>query len=322
MAGARLEADLWLNEAMTPWDVYAHGVTRVLAQRRTAHQEMAVVETGAYGRALVLDGKWQSSTGDEFLYHEPLVQPACVLHGAPRRALVLGGGEGAALRELLRWRSVERAVMVDLDGEVVEACREHLPSLHAGAFDDPRVELRIGDARAFVEEARAPGGERFDVVISDLSDPIEGGPAAALFTRELFEAMRALLAEGGLLALQAGGQAPPELGVHARLVSTLRRVFPEVAVYASFVPTWAAPMGFALCGERPLPERPDPGAVDRLLAEGTSGGLRMFDGRTLLGMLQLPLHVREAIRTETGVYTLADPPRAFGAGVGERGEGA
>ncbi|MEM8808185.1 MAG: spermidine synthase, partial [Cyanobacteria bacterium P01_G01_bin.38] len=94
MDGANLEVNFWLNETITPWDVYGHGITRVLVHRQTPFQEMYVVETGAYGKALVLDGKWQSCTGDEFLYHEALVHPAMVLHGAPRRVLVLGGAEG------------------------------------------------------------------------------------------------------------------------------------------------------------------------------------------------------------------------------------
>jgi spermidine synthase len=93
MGGSELRADFWMNEYITPWDYYAHGITNVLAYRKTAFQEMYIVETGAYGRALVLDGKWQSSTGDEFLYHEPLVHPAFLLHGSPRSVLILGGGE-------------------------------------------------------------------------------------------------------------------------------------------------------------------------------------------------------------------------------------
>ena len=145
MAGSHLEADLWINEYITPWDIYAHGITKVLAYQKTAFQEMYIVESGAYGKALVLDGKWQSCTGDEFIYHEVLVQPGMIAHGNPKTALVLGGGEGATIREILRWQSIERVVMIDIDGEVVAACQEHLPEMHQGAFEDPRIELKIAD---------------------------------------------------------------------------------------------------------------------------------------------------------------------------------
>ena len=148
MPGAEVRADVWISEYITPWDIYQHGVNRILASKRTNFQEMQIVETGAYGKALVLDGKWQSCTGDEFLYHEPLVHPAMIAHGNPKRVLILGGGEGATAREVLRWKCVERAVMVDIDGEVVAACREHLPEMHQGAeYGQPGVLCQRGKGR-------------------------------------------------------------------------------------------------------------------------------------------------------------------------------
>ncbi|PLZ82021.1 spermidine synthase, partial [Fischerella thermalis WC213] len=143
MPGSEVGADFWVNEYITPWDIYAHGVTAVLAYQKTEYQEMYIVETGTYGKALVLDGKWQSCTGDEFLYHEPLVHPAMIFHGAPRKVLILGGGEGATAREVLRWQTVDKVVMIDIDGEVVEACKQHLSEMHQNAFDDPRLHVVI-----------------------------------------------------------------------------------------------------------------------------------------------------------------------------------
>ncbi|MDJ0562000.1 MAG: spermidine synthase, partial [Microcystis sp. M53599_WE4] len=119
MAGSELKADLWVNEYITPWDIYSHGVSRILAYKKTAFQEMYIVESGAYGKALVLDGKWQSCTGDEFIYHEALVQPAMIAHQEAKTALILGGGEGATTRELLRWKTIEKVMMIDIDGDVV-----------------------------------------------------------------------------------------------------------------------------------------------------------------------------------------------------------
>ena len=137
MPGSHVGADLWITEYITPCDVYHHGISRVLDCRRTRFQQMQIVESETYGKALVLDGKWQSCTGDEFLYHEPLVHVACVHHGAPRTVLVLGGGEGATVREVLKWNTVEKVAMVDIDGEVVEACKEHLPRNAPGSVRRP-----------------------------------------------------------------------------------------------------------------------------------------------------------------------------------------
>ncbi len=310
MPGTEISADFWLHEYITPWDFYAHGITKVLAYRRTTYQEMYIVETGAYGKALVLDGKWQSCTGDEFLYHEPLVHPAMLLHGSPRSVLILGGGEGATAREVLRWKSVDRAVMVDIDGQVVDACREHLAEMHQGAFDDPRLEVVIDDAENVLDNDE----RRWDVIISDLSDPIEEGPSFRLFTREYFQKTKNVLASDGAFVLQAGPLAPAELRMHARLVSTMMTVFDHVRSYWTSVPTYASPWGFALGTARPIETRPDPDRTDEQLAEMTSGGLRMFDGATLLGMFQLPLHIRRAIAEETHVYTVKEPPKFFGKG--------
>jgi len=311
MGGGELKTDFWMYEYITPFDFYGHGISRVLACRKTAYQEMYIVESGTYGKALVLDGKWQSCTGDEFLYHEPLVHPAMLLHGRPRRVLILGGGEGATAREVLRWNSVEQVVMVDIDGEVVEACREHLPEMHRAAFDDSRLEVVIGDALEYLgRSARA-----WDVIISDLSDPIEDGPSFKLFTREYFEEAKSRLLGDGVFVLQAGPVSPVELRLHARLVRTMASVFDHVQSYVTYVPSYAVPWGMVLGSGRPIDPRPAPETTDRQLAEWTTGGLRMFDGTTLLGMLQVPAHLRRAIRDETRLYTLKEPPKFFGKSV-------
>jgi len=309
--GAQLDADLWITEYITPYDTYSHGVVEVLAHKRTPYQEMFIVRTGSYGKALVLDGKWQSCTADEFLYHEPLVHPACVNHGAPRKILVLGGGEGATVREALKWRSVTEVVMVDIDGEVVEACKQHLPEMHQGAFDDPRTELVVGDALDYLD--RSAGA--WDIIISDLSDPIEEGPSFKLFTKEYFEKCRRALKPEGYFVVQAGSLAPPEMELHVRLVNTVGAVFPNVVSYSSQVPSYASPWGFALGSAVPLERRPDPAAIDALLESETTGDFRMFDGTTLLGLMCVPKHIRSAIAAETTVFTLAEPPKFFGQGV-------
>lgn len=289
---------LWLSEPIAPNDHYYHGIDTVLTRRKTAYQELLIAETSAYGKALVLDGRWQSAVGDEFFYHEPLVHPACVFHGRPQNVLILGGGEGATLREVLRWTSIQQAVMVDIDAEVIEACKIHLPEMHQGAFDDPRSNLVITDALDYLKTT----DRQFDVVISDLSDPIESGPSFRLFTKETFEQIKGVLAPHGYLVVQAGPVGPVDLQLHVRLASTLDGVFGHVASYSSFVPSFLSPWGFLLASVQPLDTRPVPEQVNQLLKRhliNTGMGLRMFDGTTLLGMLQAPRHIRQAIKQET-----------------------
>ena len=308
MSDSELKTNLWLNEQITPYDIYKHGVREVLVHKKTRFQEMHIIDTGTYGKALLLDGLWQSSSGDEFLYHEPLVHPACVNHNTPKQVLLLGAGEGATLREVLKWRSIERVVMVDIDAEVVEACREHLAEVHQGAFDDPRAELIIGDALDYLDES----DDRWDIIISDLSDPIEDGPSFMLFTKEYFEKCRRVLKANGYFVVQAGSVAPTQIEMHARLTNTVQAIFPNVVSYCSYIPTYGEPWGFIMGSTEEIDLHPDPAAIDAQLAAETTGDFRMFDGVTLLGLMHPPKHIREAIATETKVYTLADPPKISG----------
>jgi spermidine synthase len=233
-----------------------------------------------------------------------------ICHSSPRNVLVLGGGEGATVREILRWKTVEQVMMVDIDGEVVEACREHMPEMHQGAFDDPRTNLVIGDALEVLDTTE----QRWDIVISDLSDPIEEGPSFQLFTKEYFEKAQRVLAPGGYFVLQAGPVAPVELTLHARLVNTLKAVFPNVHSYASHTPTYGSPWGFAIGTAEAIATQPDPDATNQLLEEKTTGGLRLIDGMSLLGIMQTPAYIRKAIAAETQVYTIKEPPKFFGKG--------
>ena len=310
MSGSELKADLWINEYITPWDVYTHGVTKILAYRKTPYQEMYIVETGAFGKGLVLDGKWQSSTVDEFIYHEALVHPGLIAHQKPQRVLVLGGGEGATIREILRWKTIEKVTTIDIDAEVIAACKQHLPEMHQNAFDDPRVDLIIADALEVLDTTT----ETWDIIISDLSDPIESGPSFPLFTKEYFAKLQRVLNPGGYVVVQAGPISPPEVCYHARLVNTLKAVFNNVTSLSAPTPSYGRTWGFALCSEVAIDTQPQPESTDNLLSEQTWGGFRFIDGVTLLGIMQTPLYIRDCIAKETTVYTLDAPPKFFGVG--------
>ena len=306
MHGREMTPRLWVTEEITENELYSHGVVRVIAQRRSAFQEMLIVESCDFGRALILDGVWQTSVLDEFMYHEPLVLPPLMAHGDPKRVLVMGGGDGGSLREVLKWPGVERAVLVDIDPEVVALCREHLTEIHQGAFDDPRAEVLITDALEYVAQT----GERFDVIISDLTDPLEDGPAFKLFTAEHLENCRKLLTERGFFSMQAGSCSPVKVHIHARVVNTVKAVFPHATHYLSHTPTYGVPLGFALAGKEPLDSllARSPEELDALLASRTSGGWKYLDGQALQGLLRPPKYVRDLVEAETTVYTLAAPP--------------
>lgn len=265
-------------------------VTQSIVSQQTAFQSLEICDTETFGRALFLDNKIQSAEVDEHIYHESLVHPGLLAHPNPRSVYIAGGGEGATLREVLRHRCVERAVMVDIDGEAVNFVKQYMVAWHRGAFADRRTELVIGDARAHLADT----SETFDAIIVDVTDPIAGGPSYLLFTREFYELARQRLNPGGIIAIQAESTASPLLYGHAAIVRTLRQVFGTVRAYATFVASFGEPWGFAVASDSLDPAALEPTEVNgRLAARGVP--TRHYDGETHRAMFSLPRHVRDAI---------------------------
>ncbi|MCT0200032.1 polyamine aminopropyltransferase [Synechococcus sp. CS-1325] len=205
---------------------------KVVLERQSAFQRICVIDSQRYGKGLLLDGCWMTAEHQERHYHESLVHPA--LCGAERieRVLVIGGGDGGTARECLRHAGVARLDMVEIDGLVVELCREHLPSMGGSAWSDPRFHLTIGDGIAWVAAAATAS---YDVVIVDGSDP--AGPAAGLFNRVFFEHCRRLLRPGGVFATQS--ESPEAFrSVHLETVRLLRQVFGHADPLYGWVPMY------------------------------------------------------------------------------------
>lgn len=287
----------WFHERLGPGEEHVHEVKTVLFSKKTPFQQIDVVELGGYGRSLILDGKVQSTQTDEFIYHEVLVHPAMLTHPDPKRVLVVGGGEGATLREVLRHRTVERALMVDIDREVVEVSRTMFPEFHAGAFDDPRTELAFEDARRWIETH----DEVFDVIIIDLSDPIEEGPCYRLYTREFYRLVSRRLSPMGTIALQSGTVAPHDLLNFSAIYKTLQTAFPVVCPYTANVPCFGLPWGFQVASKQVNPRSFSAGDYDGMIGRRINGALRYLAGEVCAAQFALPRHLRERIERETRV---------------------
>jgi len=287
----------WFHERLGPGEGHVHEVKTVLFSKQTPFQQIEVVELGGYGRALILDGKVQSTQTDEFIYHEALVHPALLTHPDPKRVLVVGGGEGATLREVLRHRTVERALMVDIDREVVEVSRKLLPDFHAGAFDDPRTELVFEDARRWIETH----DEIFDVIIIDLSDPIEEGPCYRLYTREFYRLVGRRLSPQGTIALQSGTVAPHDLLNFSAIYRTLLTAFPVVCPYQANVPCFGLPWGFQVASKEVNPRSFSAGEYDGMIGRRIAGELKYLTGEVCAAQFALPRHLRARLERETRV---------------------
>ncbi len=278
----------WFCDALTPHEAHIHGIATIVFSKQSPYQKIEIIDTNSYGRCLVLDGKMQSSEVDEFIYHEALVHPVMLSHPDPRRVLIVGGGEGATLREVLRYTSVTTVTMVDIDRDVVESCKTYLPQWHQGAFDDPRTVLRYGDARKYLEEM----GETYDIIIIDISEPVEAGPAYLLYTREFYQIVTSRLGPEGMISLQAGTTSIADLLNLSAVYQTLRTAFPIVVPYQASMPSFGLPWGFLMASKRIDPRAFGPQEIDRRITERLSCDLRYYDGPMHQGQIILPKPVR------------------------------
>jgi len=229
------ETNAWFGERLYDHVAQHHRIEEVLYRVRTGLQDLIIFRSHRFGRVLALDGVIQVTEGDEFVYHEMLSHTPILAHaamgGTARRVLIVGGGDGGALRRVLMHRSVERATLVEIDRGVVDLCTRYMPTIADGAFDDARTDLVIADGARFVAET----DQRFEVIIIDSTDPI--GPGAVLFTQSFYADCRRCLAPGGILVTQSGVPfLQPDEVTHS--FQRLGAVFPDVAFYGAAVPTY------------------------------------------------------------------------------------
>ncbi|MCL6581332.1 MAG: polyamine aminopropyltransferase [Firmicutes bacterium] len=227
--------EFWFSELHTPNFHISVRVRQTLEVKRTTYQELAVLDTYDFGRMLVLDGIIQTTEADEFIYHEMLSHVPLFTHGHPERVLVIGGGDGGLVREVLRHPTVREVHHVEIDQAVTEAARRWLPSI-AGALDDPRVRQYFTDGVEFVRLAAREVDGIYDAILVDSTDPL--GPAVGLFGPVFYRNCRKALRKGGVLAVQS--ESPWfTRGAMLRSFHGIRRSFPVTRLYTAHIPTYS-----------------------------------------------------------------------------------
>ncbi len=221
---------------------------KLITKKKTKFQEIAVFDTPTLGRVMLIgDGEYwvtQFATKDEMLYHEAIVHPPMAIHPNPKKVLVIGGGDGGVIREVLK-HPVDKVVLAELDSAVIEISKEYFPTVSKGAFNDPRLEIQIGDGRKYVEKTQ----EKFDVVIMDLTDP--EGPSKFLFTKEFYESVKSKMTENGVLSVQTGSPVYEPM-VSGRVNATLNSIFENTAPYANFIQTFFIIESYGLATDAPI----------------------------------------------------------------------
>ncbi|MBV8148367.1 MAG: spermidine synthase [Candidatus Eremiobacteraeota bacterium] len=287
----------WYVEEFAPSEAHHHAIERLYYAGRSEFQQIAVIGTPVFGKMLIIDGDTQSSQGDEKIYHESLVHPA--LAGAQDRSevLILGGGEGATLREVLRCPDVRRATMVDIDALVVELSKQYLPEWANGAFDDPRARVIAGDALAFM---RADTG-RYGTIVSDLTEPLEDSPSNPLFNDDVFALIKERLVPGGVYVLQASTASFHNHSLHCKMARTLRRHYAHVSSFFTHVPAFDSDWAFLACSDRLDLANLDGAAIDGY-CKRLRGESFFYDAVTHRRLFSLPLYLRRALAAEGDTF--------------------
>lgn len=306
----------------------------ILCKTLSPYQSIQVIDT-YWGRTLVTDGKTQSAKYDEFIYHETLVHPAMLQSAMlnsdgtmPKSVFIGGGGELATAREVLRHQAVERVVMVDLDEVVIDVCKQYLPEWGGDKVtSDPRLELIVGDAYAYLMTTE----EKFDVIIMDISDPIEAGPGIMLYTQEFYQhALTRLNLPQGVFVTQAGTAAimkpphvspeEPDPSCYGPILNTLGSVFDCAVPYSASIPSFGDDWGFVMAFQAPRDKKkevavqeicmPTAGTIDELIEKDIGGGeaaLGHYDGTCHVGMFALPKEIRKALAADDRIMTKDNP---------------
>lgn len=281
----------WLAETLYPDWGQRFRVVRELARARSPFQDIVIFESASHGRVMVLDGCIQITEADEFVYQEMIAHVPLLAHGDAQRVLIIGAGDGGVLRRVLQHRNVSRAVMVEIDGEVIRLAKAFLPAIAAGAWDDPRAEIIVGDGIDYV--AHAPDGA-FDVIIVDSTDPI--GVGEVLFTDAFYRDCARILSPRGIVVNQCG--VPFMQGGELRETSLRRRrFFPHVSAYVAAVPTYVGgfmTLGFA-AKDAGMGAQSAAEIAARADAQGITGTTRYWSPPVQVASFALPPYIAELL---------------------------
>ncbi|MBE1237650.1 polyamine aminopropyltransferase [Phaeovibrio sulfidiphilus] len=274
----------WLSETLYPAWEQRFRVDEVLFQEKTALQDLVILKNEMFGTVMMLDGVVQLTEKDEFVYHEMLAHVPVFGHGSASRVLIIGGGDGGTLREVLRHRSVTHVTQVEIDRAVIDMALKYMPGVSAGAYDDPRARIIIADGIRYVAETE----DRYDVILVDSTDPV--GPAEGLFTEEFYRNCKRCLTENGILAVQGGVpflQPEERTLVNNRMKPSFRCSTSYIISMATYV---GGPMTLGWASDDPSKKTPDLAVLEQRYREA-GFSTRYYSPAVHIGAFALPPYI-------------------------------
>lgn len=290
---------------LQPGETVSFDVDEVLFVKDSPFQKIEIVRTKTFGKSIFLDRKPQSSEVDHFIFNEILVHPAMIFQDDPKSVLMIGGGPGSGLAELVKYKSLDKIVICDLDREAVGAYQRLLPEWHRGAYSDQRVQLHHVDARHYLEES----SHLFDAIYIDIPDPLEGGAAGSLFSVEFYRLIKSRLTPNGIVVSQAGRSSLNNLRYHAGIAATFKEVFKNVSSFDRHIPFYGEPWGFIFASDQHSPFDLSPAEIDRRLASRNISDCLCYTGPIHHSMFTQPPYFVTALKRLARIYTDQTPLR-------------
>jgi len=296
-------AKLFFMEYQTPFSGHFHILKSVLFKRNTRFQDILIAETFDLGRCLIIDGKIQSSTRDEYIYHEVLTHPILTAHPNPQNILIIGGGEGATAREALKHNPTE-VDMVDIDVTVFRSVQKYIPQMCSGICENPNFSLIVSDGRKFLESTP----RRYDAIIIDVTDPLPKSPSYLLYTKEFYSAVFKSLRKNGIMVTQATSTFYSKY-FFLSVVKTLKEIFPIVRPFSAWVPSYGSLWGFVSASKLFDPKKlPPQTIIDRLKNRGVSD-LKYYDHNVHKMLFELPRNLSSPINMGEGEIICDENPQ-------------
>lgn len=286
----KIPEEQWFLDKDNPDKLLFHRVKKSILTTRTKYQSISILDTYNLGRMLITDGKIQSAESDEYIYHESLVHPAMILHPEPLSVLILGGGEGATLREVAKYKTVRSIIMVDIDRELVEISKKYLKKWSNGAFEDKRVKIKYQDAIKYLSNTK----KKFDVIITDISDPVRGSPAEFFYTKAFDKLAYKRLNPDGIFIIQSEGLDYASYGDFNRSIfKTLKQIFPSVKPYYTYIPSFGSNWCFVLAAKFRLPKNFNIEGIRKLISSKNIKKLKYYSAETHIRLFSLPLDYKK-----------------------------
>ncbi|EPG75770.1 putative spermidine synthase [Leptospira fainei serovar Hurstbridge str. BUT 6] len=294
----------WIMDYYDENEIHFYRKRKTYFSGKTQFQKVEFVELPSIGETLIIDGELQSAAQDEYIYHESLVHPACLLNKKTEHVLIIGGGEGATLREVLKYNTIKSVTMVDIDKELVQLFSRKMQNWHKGAFQDRRVNLIFEDGRKYLEATN----ERFDVIILDLTSSFgerveeKFDPILNLYSKQFYSICSSKLKKDGIIAIQALELTPADWSEHAVIRRSLATAFKHVLSYTVFIPSFYTTWGFLLGSQSHSFETLSPKKINSIIAEKKlESKLCSFDGNAFIGTTNLPKDLRKNIMSKGSI---------------------